>query len=310
MNSQINSYRPIAEQIWVDEPVTVSIVVATYNHSRFILQAIEGFLMQRTNFRVEILVNDDASTDTTAVIVKGYEEKHPQLFRNFYQKENQYSKGIKPWFQVLFPAAKGKYIALCEGDDYWIDPSKLQKQIDLLEKNGDYSACFHDAIVLKEGQEQRKYANKTKEVFTTVDLFDRHFIPTASIVFRNQLELPSWLKNVSSGDIALLLLLSLQGNLYFINEAMSVYRQHPEGVSNTHTGMTKVFGIAKLMTYFDAHTNVKYADYCKKSLLYEFHTHISRIQEIDYSKLSNFNSRSLFRELMHRFVLKVKRLFG
>jgi len=294
-----------------DETPTVSICTMTYNHVEFIRKCLDGFLMQKCDFKYEILIHDDASTDGTSDIVREYSLQYPDLIHPIIQTENQWAKGIRGNNRKYnFPRAKGKYIALCEGDDYWTDPTKLQKQIDFLEKNRDYSVCFHDAIVLKEGQEQRRYANKTKEVFTTVDLFDRHFIPTASIVFRNQLELPDWLKNVSSGDIALLLLLSLQGNLYFIDEAMCVYRQHPQGVSNTHTGMAKVFGIAKLMAYFDVHTNGKYADYCKKSLLYEFHTHVSRIQEIDYSKLSNFNSRSLFRELMHRFVLKVKRLFG
>lgn len=268
-------------------------------------------MLQQVNFSFEILIHDDASTDGTDVIIKEYHAKYPECIKPIFQSENQYSKGVRGMMlRFNFPRARGKYIALCEGDDYWTDPSKLQKQVDFLEANEDFSVCFHDAMLARDGMEQRKYVNQNKQVFTTEDLFGRHFIPTASIVYRSGgVEFPEWLKYVSSGDIALLLILSLEGKMHLINEVMSTYRLHPQGVSNTHIGMTKVFGIAKLMTYFDAHTNGAYSVYCQKALKYEFETHVSKI-EVDYSKLSNFSSKSLFRELCQRLVLKVRGALG
>lgn len=109
----------------------VSICCITYNQENYIRDAIEGFLMQRTTFPIEIIIHDDASTDNTAKVVNEFAEKHPDLIVPIYQTINQYSQGIKPWPNFVFPRARGKYIALCEGDDYWTDPLKLQKQVDL-----------------------------------------------------------------------------------------------------------------------------------------------------------------------------------
>ena len=121
----------------------VSICCATYNHERYIRDVIDGFLMQKTTFPIEIIIHDDASTDETARIVKEYAEKHPDLIVPIFQTENQYSKNkesIFAWF--VYPRSRGKYIALCEGDDYWVDPIKLQKQVDYLEKNGFWNSIF------------------------------------------------------------------------------------------------------------------------------------------------------------------------
>ena len=113
--------------------ILVSICCITYNHEKYIRDAIEGFLMQKTDFPFEVLIHDDASTDGTADIIREYETKYPDIIKPIYQTENQYSKGIKISATYNYPRAKGKYIALCEGDDYWIDPYKLQKQVDFLE---------------------------------------------------------------------------------------------------------------------------------------------------------------------------------
>src|SRR5665647_1282331 len=102
--------------------ILVSICCATFNHEKFIAYALDGFLMQKTNFAYEILINDDCSEDNTANILKDYNIRFPGVFKITFQAENQYSKGIKPFSQMLFPKVKGKYVALCEGDDYWTDP--------------------------------------------------------------------------------------------------------------------------------------------------------------------------------------------
>ena len=120
-----------------DEIPLVSISCITYNHKQYIRDAIEGFLMQRTNFPVEILIHDDASTDGTAEIIREYEKQYPWLIKPVYQTENQYSKhnSFISISKIQYGRALGKYIAFCEGDDYWTDPYKLQKQVDFLESN-------------------------------------------------------------------------------------------------------------------------------------------------------------------------------
>ena len=116
----------------------VSILCATYNQKDYIAQTIEGFLLQKVNFPIEIIIHDDASTDGTADIVRKYEAKHPDLIKGVYQTENQYSKRVAIWDNFIYPKAQGKYYAECEGDDYWTDPNKLQRQVDFLENHPDY----------------------------------------------------------------------------------------------------------------------------------------------------------------------------
>lgn len=132
------------------ETVVVSVHCLTYNHEKFIAEAIESFLMQKTNFKFEILIHDDASTDRTPEIIKEYELKYPGLIKPIFQTENQYSK--RKSFNTLnlnnLIRAKGKYIAVCEGDDYWIDPYKLQKQVDMMEKNPNCSLCVHGGYIV------------------------------------------------------------------------------------------------------------------------------------------------------------------
>ena len=126
------------------ETPLVSICCITYNHEDYITDAIESFLMQKTNFDFEIIIHDDASTDKTAEIVREYEKQYPGIIKPIYQTENQYSRGIKVEM-FCFVKTKGKYIAFCEGDDYWIDENKLQKQVDFMETHSEYSLCTHAA---------------------------------------------------------------------------------------------------------------------------------------------------------------------
>lgn len=142
---------PLPEQKWANDTFPlVSISCITYNHEAFIRDAIEAFLMQKTTFPVEILIHDDASTDGTPRIIREYEEKYPNLIFPIYQTENLYSQGTKISINFQYPRARGKYIAYCEGDDYWADPLKLQKQVDFLEANDEYSFCSHNFWVLNQ----------------------------------------------------------------------------------------------------------------------------------------------------------------
>ncbi|MFW6224817.1 MAG: glycosyltransferase family 2 protein, partial [Bacteroidota bacterium] len=156
----------------------VSICCITYNHEKYIREAIEGFLRQKTSFPIEVLLHDDASNDGTSSIIRAYESKYPDLIFPIYQKENQYSKGVKISPTYNWPRARGKYIALCEGDDYWTDPLKLQKQVDFLEKNEEYSMCAHDVKTIYEDdwKEKKNHRfNKPIDNATFEDLVDHHF---------------------------------------------------------------------------------------------------------------------------------------
>lgn len=219
--------------------VMVSICCITFNHAKYIREAIEGFLMQKADFAFEVLIHDDASTDGTADIIREYEAKYPDIIKPIYQKENQYSKGISISATYNFPRAKGKYIALCEGDDYWTDPYKLQKQADFLENNPEYSMCFHNAIECYENKkkENKLFSNVEDKDYNGIDIYKKWIVPTASVVFKKNCITSTFYKNVSSnsnfihGDIVLFLTCFHFGKLRGISDIMSVYRRHNQGIT-------------------------------------------------------------------------------
>jgi glycosyltransferase involved in cell wall biosynthesis len=137
-------------------PVTVTIRCLTYNHEPYIRQTLDGFVMQKTNFRFEAIVHDDASTDGTAAIIREYAEKYPNIIKPIYETENQYSKANGSLGRIMKAATRGKYIAWCEGDDYWTDPYKLQKQVDFLEAHPDYGAVYTDFVAFYEDTKEEK----------------------------------------------------------------------------------------------------------------------------------------------------------
>lgn len=147
---------------WKSTDILLSVNTMTYNHEKYIAQCIEGILMQKTNFAFELLIHDDASTDNTAAIIKEYEKKYPNIIKPIYQTENKWSKGIKISATYQYPRAKGKYIAVCEGDDYWIDENKLQMQVDFLENNPEYGMCYTNFNIYYQNKKKFEY-----DLFTT-----------------------------------------------------------------------------------------------------------------------------------------------
>lgn len=210
----------------------VSISCITFNHEPYIRKALDGFLMQKTNFPFEIVIHDDASTDRTADIIREYQKKYPEIIHPLYQTENQYSKGIANISgKFNFPRVKGKYIAMCEGDDYWIDENKLQKQFDYMENHRDCALCFHAALT--ESQDRALRQNKIRpyqqnKICSPADVIDkRENYPTASLFFRSAdvSPLPEYYFNCPVGDIPLHIHLMEFGSGYYIDQYMSVYRQ-------------------------------------------------------------------------------------
>lgn len=220
----------------MDTPL-VSICSITYNHAPYIRQCLDGFLMQKTKFRYEIIIHDDASTDGTTEIIKEYAEKHPDLITPIFQKENQYSKGIRGMFpRFCFPHAKGKYIALCEGDDYWTDPLKLQKQVDFLEANPEYVMCSHrfKQYMQKEGIYKDDWYGEvpngiTYDLNSLIQGFWFH-TPLTVMFRRDSLCLAEYEKYPNSKDATLFFHLLQKGRGFMIPEFMGMYRVHSGGV--------------------------------------------------------------------------------
>ena len=204
----------------------VSILCATYNQKDFIAQTIEGFLMQKVCFPIEIIIHDDASTDGTAEIVKEYAAKHPDIIKPILQTENQHSKRNPIWKNFIYPAAKGKYYADCEGDDYWTDPNKLQRQVDFLESHLDYSLSTENGTVLYTNTNvARPFSDEPEHDVSLEDLLIRRRFPTASAVYRSEF-LPEFLQSKQPGfDTAMWAYLSTKGKIHFNPVISSVYRR-------------------------------------------------------------------------------------
>ncbi len=247
-NSEVKAVRlekpvRITEQVWPEGTVpVVSVRCITYQHVNFIREAIEGFLMQETMFPVEILIHDDASTDGTADIVREYQARYPQLIRTVLQRENQYSKGREVWRRAhdsFVKMLRGEFIALCEGDDYWISSHKLQRQVEAMLRAPECSACIHNAWEVEEKTSYKRLLNTEcrKPRFTIREMFRHEFIiPTASMLFRHSLHKKatevraSWLQQSVVGDRPLQMLLLDTGPFVYIDDVMSVYRRHAGGM--------------------------------------------------------------------------------
>jgi len=213
----------------------VSICCVTYNHEKFIEDALEGFLIQRTKFPFEILVHDDASTDNTANRIREYQEQYPSIIKPVFQTENQYSKKIKG-IQVLTPLAKGSYIATCEGDDYWLDPNKLQIQVDFLESNLDYVISGHNIDYIDSNGESLGKSGPPKKCRKNLSADEliktKASVPVMSRLYRNNLiEFPPEKSMVIAGDRFILSLLGHFGKSKFHNDIQpAAYRVHSSGV--------------------------------------------------------------------------------
>lgn len=215
----------------------VSIVCDTYNQVNYIRQCLDGILMQETNFPIEILVHDDASTDGTVDIVKEYETKYPYLIKPIYQRENQYSKGVKVTLEYQYSRAKGKYIAFCEGDDFWTDPLKLQKQVDFLEANQDYVLCTHHFSryyqTRNRYEENRSTRVAVNRTFTIEDyvLYNNWLTqPLTALYRRESLNIRDLIIHPHMKDTILFYYILKHGKGYLMNECMGVYRIHQGGV--------------------------------------------------------------------------------
>lgn len=222
--------------------VTVSIICIAYNHEKYIKNTIEGFLMQKTTFNYEILIHDDASTDGTAAIIQNYASRYPDKITAICQKENQYQKG-KPCSLLLINQAKGKYLAFCEGDDFWTDCEKLEKQVQVLESYHECVACVHNVLVVRENGEpwdksyQRNYYENQDKIFDVRYLRNRcKFCHTASLMMRRELfsnmssqQMDAFINVKANGDMKWAAIIAASGKWYHIARNMACYRYVTDG---------------------------------------------------------------------------------
>ncbi len=258
----------------------LSVLVPTFNHEKFIVQMLDGILMQQTNFEFEIIIGDDASTDNNALIISQFAHKYPNKIQAFLHSKNlgpvePREMGGKNNVGFLFSKCRGEYIALCEGDDYWTDPLKLQKQIDFLEHNPSYSLCHHQLEVVYEDNSPKHLFNTDNQKDTSLieDLLaDKSwFLGTASTVFRNIFKqgMPAWWWKSASGDLGIFIEVGRHGKIKYLSEPMAVYRKHRGGMTNIHTPQNSFFlrNRMEMFQVLDKYLNFQYTEILEKTIL-------------------------------------------
>lgn len=290
----------------MSENPLVSILMITYNHELFITQAIDSILMQNINFSYEIVIGEDCSTDGTRDIIVNYKKKYGDQLKLIMQETNV---GMMNNFIKTYTECTGKYIATLDGDDYWTDPYKLQKQIDFLEKNPDYAICFHNMRIIDEDQPHLTHMSniKQKEITDINTLALGNYIFTASCVFRkNFSRIPDWFYQCPVGDYPLHLLNAQYGKIKFIDEVMGVYRVHQGGIWENKNYSYRLEESIKMLeiirTKFDKKinktlNNILY-DYC-------FELAIHSLKNNDFTKYEIYLAKI---KGNHPFVLNILRI--
>lgn len=297
----------------MEREIKVSVLCNVYNHGKYIRDALEGFVMQKTDFLYEVLVHDDASTDNSAEIIREYEEKYPDIIKPIYQTENQYSKRISIYRTQHLPRAKGRYIAVCEGDDFWTDPCKLQKQYDFMEDNPDYSlcACGTRWLNIRTGMEENKCHTADDRDVTAEELIlgEKGMVFHYSTFFMKKdvfFKKTDWRPLFPIGDYSLAILAALNGKVRMLSDIMTTYRYYADNSwtvrmdddeSRARISLRMIEGLEAL----DKATDGCYAEAISKRILRHKYTHA--IMTHDYNALRSGELGVVYksRSLMYRF---------
>ena len=301
--------------------IVVSVICNAYNHEPYIAQCLESMVMQNTNFAYEVLVHDDASTDKTADIIREYEQKYPDIIKPIYQTENQYSKGSGMVGKIQFSRVKGRYIAFCEGDDYWTDPLKLQKQFDAMEAHPELDICAHAALMINAttGKEIRHIAPKNNDTVISTDeviLGEGGYVATNSLFYRTELcnHAPEFRK-ILSIDYSMQIYGSLRGGMLYLADCMSVYRYLTAGSWTVRTQENKEKYLAfqarkrKMLLQLNKDTDGKYNDAIAKVLL--LLDYDNAIVQDNYKEILTPKYKSMFNTLSksQRIKIRIKAAF-
>lgn len=257
-----------------NDEVMVSIVCLCFNHEKYIEQSLEGFLRQDTKFKYEIIIHDDASTDKSRNIIDQYKQAYPNIIKTIYQDVNVFTIEPSNIFMIPFNECKGRFIAICEADDYWISTDKIQKQCEYMQDNNDVQLTFHPAEVVNEKGIKIKL-NKNKfnheQNFSIDEIVNCWFINTQTIMFRNNIDSVDFagMKDVLNLDWALQLLCATKGRVIFLDNIYSCYRKHREGVSIKILSDSKYRTLKQfsLLDWFNNYTDFKYATIVNKRKL-------------------------------------------
>jgi len=238
----------------------VSVLIISYNHENYIRKAIESCLMQKTSFPYEIIIHDDASTDGSAKIIQEYADKNPELIIPILQKENQYSKGVRISTTLMVPIARGKFIAFCEGDDYWTDPLKLEKQVTVMDNDPSISLCFTATkwvYVNKKKRDKIMRYHRGNYYFSSDEVIRRsgRFSDIVTTIVRKDIfnHANTWFYLPANGDFALYLLSVLSGQTYYLDEVTAVYHR---GVENSWSTKNQT-SIKKSVKFFEETINMR-----------------------------------------------------
>ncbi len=230
---------------------SVNAVIITYNQSSFIEKSIKGVIDQGLSYDYKIILHDDASTDGTAQICQRFKEKYPKLIQLILASKN---KGMAQSWKDAINECKANYVAICEGDDYWCDPHKLQKQVDFLEANPGYAICCHRVYIKKDRQRPKLYPHEfmpSKETTYDIEMMAKfgNMVVTPSVVYRNKLfsSLPSWFCQSPIGDYVLHMMNAQYGKIKYFPEPMAVYRDHSKGAWGGQSDMVNAANLSKVL---------------------------------------------------------------
>lgn len=280
-----------------DKNILLSVNIITYNHEMYVAQAIEGVLMQKINFPYEIVICDDFSTDNTRNILMSYKNKFSELITLRFRDKNL---GLKFNYFDNILACNGKYIAICEGDDYWTDSSKLQKQVDYLESNSDCSMCFHSALELHDYQGRSQtsniFSNLENRYYSGSELLSSWLVPTASVIFRaSSVDPIRFIDEFLFYDIVLFLKLAENGKIKCFNDVMSVYRRHDNSITNSNLSYLRYIHHLK---YLDLELNGFYKDLIRKSISIEYFKRFKYM----YKEKNKFEALTLLKSLRYSYL--------
>lgn len=309
----------------MQEKIMVSVICNTYNHEKYIGDALQGIIMQKTNFKFEILIHDDASTDKTADIIREYEKNYPDIIKPIYQTENQFSQNIPIGKTYQNPRAQGKYLAYCEGDDYWTDDKKLQKQFDFMENNINCSMICHNSKKINHETGKSIVENViTKTGYVSpediiVGKLDG-WIATASIFVRREivLEMPDFVDLSPVGDYVIRVMALAKGDIYYSSEVMSVYNYKVTG--SWSSGAWKIINrpnkdSVEFIKRYNEYTNYKYDDLVRRAINKIFffrHLNAGDLKKVKAEEMREFYKQLTFKKRLRvylayyaPFVLKV-----
>ena len=304
----------------MNEDILITIVCVTYNHHEYIRDALDSYLCQQLDFKFEIVVHDDASTDGTGEILSEYEKKYPDKIKVLYESENQYrnvDNFVKCIQEKMIPFIRGKYVLISEGDDYWVDDTKLQRQVEYLEQNADCMMVTHNAVTLNMRSTKVDILTKYYEDrdLTPEEIINhpQGYLATASMVMRREcFELKDFFNEAGIGDYTIQLFCLTKGKIHYIDRIMSVYRFGHSGSwqeSQDQDSFLRFYGYLKMIRFLDKYN--RYTNYIyNRCLIKEIQRYFNLIMSIwDKENMDKMITKELYNESYQNYLDSLKCLY-